>query len=435
MFNHADKKGQVLIISAIFMLLILASSSALVSWSSGISSASHFLDKKTITKEIAKTGIEKALFCLNGDESIAPLCGGFYGQDYTGETNIQFSDGVFTTVITDIDSRTKQIESTGYYPDAQNPKAETTIKTNIQISTTVAHFFFGAQVGEGGLTMDNNSEIIGNIYSNGNITGANGVTVTGDAWGAGTSTTISSITASGDAHAEIIENSDIGGDAYCKTISGSEVEGITYSPYPNAEPIDFPITNEQLDEWKLAAAAGDVINGDFHPDGGDTVELGPAKVIGNLILENNQTLILTGGVYVTGYAEFSNGASVRLDSSYGENSGFIITDGIMSLDNNGAITGAGENSFVMLISLANGGGGYDSAIELKNNARGAVFFAPNGLVFIHNRVQVSEVTAYAIHLNNLAALEYETGLANANFSSGPGGGWIKDAGTWQEIKN
>lgn len=430
-----DTKGQALIITTIFMLLILASSGALISWSSQASNISHYLDRKIITKEIAKAGIEKALFCLNGDEGIEDDCGGTYGQNYVGENNVQFGDGVFTTMIIDVDSKTKQIESTGYYPNTINPKAQTIIKTQIEISTDAVHFHFGAQVGDGGLSMGNNAGVLGNVYSNGDIIGSGGNNITSDVWVAGTSTIISNLEIGGDAHADIIEDCDIDGDAYYNTIINSDVNGNTYSPYPNPAPQDFPISSEQIEEWKTEAEAGGIINGDFQPDGGDTVELGPKKIIGNLILENNSTLILTGSLYVTGYIHILSGASIKLDGSYGDRSGFIIADGIIYMQNNGIIAGAGENSFVMITSLASGGGNYDSAVELKNNAEGAVLFAPNGLIFLHNGVHVTELIGYAIHLNNNAILEYDFGLVNTNFSSGPGGGWVEKRGMWQEIRH
>jgi len=57
---------------------------------------------------------------------------------------------------------------------------------NLQVLLDVASetisFYYGAQVGEGGLIMDNNSTIEGSVYSNGSIQGGNGASITGDAW-------------------------------------------------------------------------------------------------------------------------------------------------------------------------------------------------------------------------------------------------------------
>jgi len=75
-------------------------------------------------------------------------------------------------------------------------------------------------------------------------------------------------------------------------------------------------------------------------------------------------------------------------------------------------------------------GHHNGAIDLHNNATGAVFYASLGLVKLHNGVNITELTAYKIDLDNNATVSYEQGVQNANFSSGPAGGWkVK---SWQE---
>lgn len=59
---------------------------------------------------------------------------------------------------------------------------------NVQVHLATApgvSFYYGIQVGDGGLTMGNNAEITGNVYSNGSIIGSNGATISGDATVAG----------------------------------------------------------------------------------------------------------------------------------------------------------------------------------------------------------------------------------------------------------
>lgn len=75
---------------------------------------------------------------------------------------------------------------------------------------------------------------------------------------------------------------------------------------------------------------------------------------------------------------------------------------------------------------------HDGAVDIHNNATGVIFYAPNGMVNLHNGVNVTEVTAYKLRLDNTAIITYESGLANANFSSGPGASWqIND---WKEVE-
>lgn len=61
---------------------------------------------------------------------------------------------------------------------------------NLQVSLNVGQeavsFYYGVQVGEGGLIMQNNSGVQGSIYSNGPVQGANGASISGDIWVAST---------------------------------------------------------------------------------------------------------------------------------------------------------------------------------------------------------------------------------------------------------
>ena len=69
---------------------------------------------------------------------------------------------------------------------------------------------------------------------------------------------------------------------------------------------------------------------------------------------------------------------------------------------------------------------------MRNNASGAIFYAHNGTAHINNNADLKEVTAYKLSLENLATVTYESGLADASFTSGPGGGWLIN--NWNEIQ-
>ena len=62
------------------------------------------------------------------------------------------------------------------------------LQVKLGISADAVSFYYGIQVGEGGMIMGNNSQITavgsdkGSVYSNGNIQGGNGATITGDAF-------------------------------------------------------------------------------------------------------------------------------------------------------------------------------------------------------------------------------------------------------------
>ncbi len=252
-------------------------------------------------------------------------------------------------------------------------------------------------------------------------------------WMGGVVTSIDNIDIGGNAHANTIIDSDITGDAYYQIIDHTTVSGQSFPASPDPATTDFPISANQITEWKEDAEAGGTIIGDYQPPDDTTVYLGPKKITGNLILDNGQTLILTGTIYVEGYADIGNGAAIQLSPSYGSASGMLISDNWMHFENNGVFQGAGAGSYLMLISLAAGGGHHDSAMDLHNNVTGVLLFAPNGFVNLHNNVRVTQLTAKKIKLNNGVVLTYDTGLSNVNFSSGPGGSWEFLPGTWRII--
>ena len=71
-------------------------------------------------------------------------------------------------------------------------------------------------------------------------------------------------------------------------------------------------------------------------------------------------------------------------------------------------------------------------MDIHNNVAGAIFYAHNGLIYLHNNVQASELTAKKLYLDENATIVYEQGLINASFSAGPGGGW--KIVSWKEVE-
>jgi prepilin-type N-terminal cleavage/methylation domain-containing protein len=65
--------------------------------------------------------------------------------------------------------------------------------------------------------------------------------------------------------------------------------------------------------------------------------------------------------------------------------------------------------------------------DLDNNVQE---FASAGGLTISNNVSVVEATGYKITMNNNSKIQYNAGLADIYFSSGPGGGW--KITSWQE---
>lgn len=230
----------------------------------------------------------------------------------------------------------------------------------------------------------------------------------------------------GDARAHTVTNSTVAGALYCQEGSGNNKSCDTSLPDPSPEP--FPISEANIAEWKAAAEAGGVIDGDVNLSGSSS-SLGPKKINGNLTLSNNYILTLTGTVWVTGNINLSNNVQVKLSSSYGSDSGVIVADGTISISNNTVFAGSGQSGSYILLLTTNDSG---SAINVANNASTVILNAQNGTISFANNAGAKSATAKLINLSNGGTITYESGLINVNFTSGPGGGY--DILGWKEVE-
>ncbi len=262
---------------------------------------------------------------------------------------------------------------------------------------------------------------------------------------------IKNVTVDGTVYANSIIDSTIGGDAYYQTISGSTVAGTEYPGSGDFPVINMPVSNSNIEDWKNEATSGGVITGDCGDSGdtacqiesGNTLLLGPKRIEGDLNLSSNQTLIVTGVIYITGNIDIDgSGAEVKCDSLYGSESCVIISDGWIHVKNNVTFSGSGQDdSYLMLLSTLEGCTGsegssscthHDGVMDIHNNSGGAIFYANNGMINLHNNVNVSAAVAYKLRLDNNSTVSYESGITNTTFSSGPSGGWSIDS--WSEIE-
>lgn len=290
--------------------------------------------------------------------------------------------------------------------------------------------------------MDGTDNLIDNVDVGGNasahiVQNLNAVNVN--------SFTFTNGTATGSVQTNVMSNCTVLLNASYNSLTNCTVSGSQTTPSnPPADlpPLSLPISTSTIASWKNEAVNGGTcvppqcqLNGDFDPTDCQ-VSLGPKKITGNMILDDScaggQTLTITGTIWVVGNLTIDNNAKIKLAASYGEKSGLIITDGWIHLSNNGQFSGSGTSgSYPMFLSTVSGGGHHGSAIDLHNNASGAIFYAANGTVWLHNNVAVMELVGYGIHLDNNAVITYDAGLANVQFSSGPQGGW--SINTWQEV--
>lgn len=230
----------------------------------------------------------------------------------------------------------------------------------------------------------------------------------------------------GDAYANTVINSNIAGSLFCQNGSGNNKTCDSSKSDPN--PIGFPISEGNTEEWKNAALAGGETNGDVLIND-DSTSLGPRKINGNLSLINNAILNVTGTLWVTGDVIISNGSVIRLSASYGQSSGVIITNGTVSISNNANFNGSGQTgSYILLITTNEGA----NAVNVSNNAGAVILNAQNGTINFANNAGAKSAVAKQINLSNGSFINYESGLVNVNFSSGPSGGF--DISNWKETE-
>ena len=237
----------------------------------------------------------------------------------------------------------------------------------------------------------------------------------------------------------LVVGTGTGGEAWAHTVTGSTVEGVIYcqtgsgnnkncnTSRPDPAPQVFPISDGNIAEWKAQAEAGGTINGNYTLSQSTT--LGPKKIIGNLTIQNSKTLTVAGTLWVTGNILIDDQSKMDLSSSYGTNSGVVVADGTITTTNNSSFSGSGSaGSYLMLLSESYN----DYAIKLDNNVEGGILYARNGVIELENNAKAKELSAYKIHVGNNGRIDYESGLINPTFSSGPSGGYSFDS--WREVE-
>lgn len=310
-----------------------------------------------------------------------------------------------------------------------------------------AAFFYGVQVGEGGVTFNNSSTVNGNLYSDGPIVGTSYNLVKGDIISAGSSGSITGMHATGTLFARYLNNSIADKDAHYQIIdsyTSSHVAGVKYPNSPNQATTTLPISDAQITEWESEAAAGGTVtcSGGSYTITGSTT-FGPKKIPCNLNVSNDGILTLTGAIWVTGNITFSNNADIKVSSTLSGKSVPIIADKTTNrssssqifISNSTQFIGADGDSYVLLISQNNSAelGGGNMAIIASNSINGDVLlYAGHGRVEISNSASVKEITAYKLQFNNSAEVIYRTGLTSLIFSAGPSGGYTIDS--WQEVE-
>lgn len=243
---------------------------------------------------------------------------------------------------------------------------------------------------------------------------------------------------------------NVGDIAWAHTVQGATVTGTLYcqigtytnkpcnTSRPDPTPIPMPMSDNNIQALKDEAAAGGVINGNYDVNWAGAT-LGPKKIQGNLTVSGGGTLTMTGNLWITGSVTITGGGRVRLDASYGATDGALVTDGVVTISGGAQFSGSGTSgSYPFLITTSScptaPGCNGNRAITLTGGAGTVALVAQDGTVEINGGTSLKAVTARQISMTGGASLTYDSGLINTNFSSGPGGGWILQPGTWREVQ-
>ncbi|TSC75839.1 MAG: Uncharacterized protein G01um101430_9 [Parcubacteria group bacterium Gr01-1014_30] len=423
MFNLIDsQKGFAALLMAILVLTImLGISISLAFLTLGQQRISNNITNSSQAYYLAEAGIEDALLRLGQNMTIcSPQPCTYF---------VEINNLPVEVAISDMVAGARTITAEGA---KQNLFRK--IQVVYELSASGVGFFYGAQVGDGGIDLQNASRIIGNVFSNGNFVHTNTAQITGTVQVAGGGNQIGGGSDAGievgqDAYAAACENTNITGIFYGLSQSNCTFSSFVLQSPP--APQTFPISNAQIDQWKQEASDGGSI-GSYTRDSG-TSFLGPVKIEGNLIIQNTAELVVQGTIWVTGNITIQNSARVHLDAGYGSASGIIIADGVIDIKNNTVSSGSGQGgSYLMYLSTFPGFPSSSAAVIFQNFAVVDIIYSTNGFVEIQNNADLREVTAYGVRLKNSAELTYEIGLQNASFTSGPSAGWIVTS--WEETE-
>ncbi len=237
----------------------------------------------------------------------------------------------------------------------------------------------------------------------------------------------------GDVRAFTVTNTTASGVIYCQAGSGNNKSCNTTQSTPS--PLTFPVSDANLQEWKAEATALGTRNSSLTLGGSTSTTTPGMKIVGDLTIGASADLTLTGPLYVTGNLTISGSAKLRLASSYGASSEFIIVDGKVDIGASGAINGSGTSGSYVVIATTSQCGGYATcaapAIAVSGSAGAVVLIAPYGKVAFTGSAGAKAVVAYTMDLSGSTSLVYESGLADIDFTSGPSGAWNVDS--WREI--
>lgn len=230
----------------------------------------------------------------------------------------------------------------------------------------------------------------------------------------------------------------IGKDAYYQTQNSIIASGQNCNSQSNIHchpgstdppPLNFPISQANIDEWK-DLADDSVVTGNLTIQWPCTTTLQKKKYVGNVTVQGGCNIQIESPVWIIGNLTVTGGSTVRLNSSFGPASGVVIADGTIVLNGGSKFLGSGQaGSYLTAISTYNSQ--VNPAITVSGGNSSSIVFAPYGVIDLQGGTNLREATAWKIKLSGGAIVTYETGVANPFFSSGPQGSYSVINGSYQ----
>ena len=471
--RQAMAGGQAIMISLIFFIII---SLALISGGTlptgdQIKNSSDFLKSRQSFSAADATN-DNVFYMLNKGHSVS------------GGATLPFSSGNLTASIgiTDLTNK-KQIITTG------NSNSAIRLSKIVLSQNFGTNFNYGIQAGSGGVIM-NNANIIGDLYSIGNISGNTSSTITGTTTVAYTDAThVGKIIGSsnsqynplkiiGNAWAHEINYTKVSsGVGFCKTSnylldSSNNVIGCDSRKNSDPSALSLPVSSTNITNWKNAVTNqtdtvldDDTYNGDWNIGTLDTnpsvkkvlgnlscsdskyanfgnlyvtgnlsisgscvISTDALHVGGNLLVGNSGVLDLSGMSYVVGNINVSGSGKIKLDGALGASTGYVISDGTVTVGNSASLNGSGTTgSYIMLISTSVSA----SAISVSGTGSAALLVAPNGQVNFQGGT-INGIVAKTVNITG-GTLTYQSYLGNMVFGGPASGPW--NVLNWNEVSN
>lgn len=247
----------------------------------------------------------------------------------------------------------------------------------------------------------------------------------------------------GTAWANTVEYATVYGSLYCQSTqhtynnSGTLQNCDTSRGDPSQAA--FPVSDANIQEWKDIAESGGTYTGNYTLSGSSVDYLGPKKITGNLSVGSSAKLYLTGPLWVQGTVTVNGSGIVQLESSNGASDGYIIADGTVSVGGSGKFDGSGTSgSYIMVLttnmSTCSGTSCTgQNAMEISGSAGSVILVAPYGSINVSGSAKAKQITGKKVNISGSGELQYESGLADVNFTTGPSGSW--NVTSWKEIAN